>query len=176
MTRSTEDSFTQVKCSSHPILVLKEKESLSNGVIFMVFTCIQCWIFGKLLSTATHSCPDQSLVVSCRQAISQKNQNLRAYFLQKYENIRGHCFAKHLNIKAHCFARSFVIWPEPQPTSTTSLGSPARVMLENLYITLSLFPGSWIFCTFTFYHFCKPGRCCKIDWRSDCGGQGLELE
>ena len=54
----------------------------SKGVVYMVFTCIQCCIFGKLLSTATHSCPDQSPVVSCRQARTPKNRNLRAYFLQ----------------------------------------------------------------------------------------------
>ena len=60
----------------------RELVKKGNGVIFMVFTCIQCCIFGKLLSTATHSCPDQSPVVSCRQARTPKNRNLRAYFLQ----------------------------------------------------------------------------------------------
>ena len=61
--------------------VLGKKRELvkhSKDVVFMVFTCIQCCIFGKLLSTATHSCPDQSLVVSCRQARTPKNRNLRA--------------------------------------------------------------------------------------------------
>ena len=107
MTRSAEDSFTPVKCSSHPILVLKEKESLSNGVIFMVFTCIQCCIFGKLLSTATHSCPDQSLVVSCRQARTPKNRNLRAYFFAKVWKYQRSLFCKTSKHQSSLFCQEF---------------------------------------------------------------------
>ena len=111
MTRSTEDSFTPVKCSSHPILAVcfGEKRELvkhGNGVIFMVFTCIQCCIFGKLLSTATHSYPDQSLVVSCRQARTPKNRNLRAYFLQNMK-ISEVLFCKTSKHQSSLFCQEF---------------------------------------------------------------------
>ena len=39
---------------------------------------------------------------------------------------------KHLISKCpHCFARSLVIWPDPQPTSTTCCGSPAWDTYKN---------------------------------------------
>ena len=91
---------------------------------------------------------------------------------------------KHLISKCpHCFARSLVIWPDPQPTSTTCCGSPAWDIYKNshskiiihIYILLSL-------------GCCKsadassngvsntPDRCWRIDWSIECGGEGLELE
>ena len=125
-------------------------------------TCQRCHFHGLHLYSMLHlweaSFNCSSLlsrpITRCELQTSKNSKKLKktqSSLFSKYKNIRGHSFAKHLNIRAHCFARSLVIWPEPQPTSTTSLGSPGRVVLENLYITFTLtFPWFW---DILYFHF-----------------------